>query len=278
MRSAMKGAASVVIATRNRCEDLLRAVQSALDQSYRPLEVLVFDDASVDGTAEKVAREFPEVRLFRNADRAGYIVLRNRGFQQAVGEIVFSLDDDAFFTCNQTVERTMELFERNTKVAAVALPYVEPKTSDRLKLMQPTPPLSRLRGYVGCAHALRKSAVIELGGYREFFIHQGEERDLSIRMQERGYEIVYGNSGPIVHEYSPERDPRVMSYYGVRNTLLFDVPERPFSVHGSASCSRCVQPFSLQTDMAIGSNTTSICTVGAAIVFYVLATKEACTS
>jgi glycosyltransferase involved in cell wall biosynthesis len=222
-----KTGASVVIATRNRCEDVLRAIQSAFDQSYKPLEVLVFDDASTDGTAETVARHFPRVRLFRGADCADYIVLRNRGFQQAVGEFVFSLDDDAFFTCDRTVERTVELFEEHSKVAAIALPYVEPKTTDRRKLMRAIPALSHVRGYVGCAHALRKSSVLELGGYREFFIHQGEERDLSIRLQERGYEIIFGDSAPIVHEYGSERDLRVISYYGVRNTLLFDTLNIP---------------------------------------------------
>ena len=42
--------ASVVITTRNRCDELVDAVRSALNQSV-PVEVLVIDDGSTDGTA-----------------------------------------------------------------------------------------------------------------------------------------------------------------------------------------------------------------------------------
>jgi GT2 family glycosyltransferase len=222
-----KHTATVVIATRNRSNDLLRAVESALKQSHRPLEVLVFDDASTDGTSDKLSHEFPDVRLFRNTDRVGYIALRNRGFQKASGEFVFSLDDDAFFTCNRTIERSIVLFERFPKVAAIALPYFEPRTTDPERLMLRVPSLSNVRSFVGCAHALRKSVVSQLGGYREFFYHQGEERDLAIRLQELGYSILYGDSEPIVHTYSLDREIDVMSYYGVRNTLLFDILNVP---------------------------------------------------
>ena len=47
--------ATVVITTKNRREDLLKAVASAWSQTARP-EVLVIDDGSTDGTSEAVAR------------------------------------------------------------------------------------------------------------------------------------------------------------------------------------------------------------------------------
>ena len=226
MHSATRTAATVVIATRNRCEEVLRAVQSALEQSYRPLEVLVYDDASTDGTLEAVRRQFPEVRAVRSEQHVGYIVLRNRGFRDAAGDIIFSIDDDAYFTGADTVARTVALFAKNPRAAAVALPYVEP-SADASRLMPEVVANRRLRGFVGCACALRRDIAISLGGYRDFFVHQGEERDLAIRLRERGYEIVFGDTDPIVHMYSPKRDRSVMAYLGVRNTLLFDVLNVP---------------------------------------------------
>ena len=61
--------ASICIVTRNRKADLLRALGSCLAQSYRPLEVLVFDDASTDGTEQDVLARFPQVRYFRSDQR-----------------------------------------------------------------------------------------------------------------------------------------------------------------------------------------------------------------
>ena len=44
-----------------------------------------------------------------------------------------SLDDDAYFTCPHTVERTMELLRKYPRAGAIALPYVE-RTSTQLVL------------------------------------------------------------------------------------------------------------------------------------------------
>lgn len=216
--------ATVVISTRNRLADLHNAIRSCLEQTGVRLEILVYDDASTDGTTETITRKFPSVRITRRDEHVGLIVLRNRGFREARGHIIFSIDDDAYFTSSQTVARTLELFDEHPRAAVVALPYVEPHTK---RLMSEFPSDRRLRGFVGCAHAMRRDLVIGLGGYREFFVHQGEERDLAIRLLDRGYEIVFGDTRPIVHTVSPRRDRPRMSFYGVRNTLLFDVLNLP---------------------------------------------------
>ena len=56
-------AASMVIPTRNRKDLLGRMIRSALAQTV-PVEVIVMDDGSTDGTQEMVRREFPQVRYY----------------------------------------------------------------------------------------------------------------------------------------------------------------------------------------------------------------------
>lgn len=220
--------ASVVIATRNRRAEVLRTVHSCLRQTFQPLEVLVYDDASEDGTTAAVQREFPSVRVVHCEQHQGYIALRNRGFHEARGEYTFSLDDDSYFTCPHTVARVVQLFDEHPQAAAIALPYVEPNRHDRSKKMNAAPQDRRLRSYVGCAHALRRDVALQLGGYREFLIHQGEERDLSIRLLDRGYEVRYADTQPLIHEYSNQRSLPRLEHFGVRNTLLFDMLNVPF--------------------------------------------------
>src|SRR5687768_4402013 len=112
-----KPLASVIIPTRNRREELRQSIRSALAQTV-PLEVLVLDDGSDDGTPEMVASEFPAVRYFRFEGPNGPAMLRNRGSERAVAPILFPIDDDAVFVSPRTVEQTLAEFD-HPRVGAV---------------------------------------------------------------------------------------------------------------------------------------------------------------
>ena len=92
---------SVVIAAWNAAPFLARAVDSALaGQGVGPVEVLIVDDCSTDGTAavaETLAQAHPQVRLLRNARNSGPAQSRNAGIAAAQGDWIAVLDaDDAF--------------------------------------------------------------------------------------------------------------------------------------------------------------------------------------
>ena len=84
---------SVVIPTWNRAEHVIRAIGSVLGQSVQPGEVVVVDDGSEDGTAERVLNTFPEVRLLRQSN-LGVSAARNRGICESSGEWIAFLDSD----------------------------------------------------------------------------------------------------------------------------------------------------------------------------------------
>src|SRR5438034_6357735 len=113
---------SIVIVTRDRKQTAEKAVASAVEQEGDH-EVLVYDDASTDGSADYIAAKFPGVRVQRAEQRAGYIVQRNRATRLAAGRVILAVDDDAVFTDRATARQTLRLFE-HPRVGAVSVPFV----------------------------------------------------------------------------------------------------------------------------------------------------------
>lgn len=218
--------ATIVITTRDRKEELRNAVQSALSQRGN-VEVLVIDDASTDGTSEMIKSEFPQV-VFERAERSqGYIVQRNLGARLAGAPIIFSIDDDAVFTSPDTIVNTLAEFN-HPRIGVVAIPYIDVNKSLAVNQLAPGEGVHVISNFVGTAHALRRDVFLELGGYREFFVHQREEVDYCLRMLHAGYVVGLGHcAAPIHHFESPKRSFDRMTFYGARNHILhawYNVP------------------------------------------------------
>lgn len=90
----MRDLVSVVIPTYNRAGVIKRAVDSALAQTYRPLEVVVVDDGSYDETSEVLESYDDRVRVVTNSRNLGVSASRNRGILAARGEWIAFLDSD----------------------------------------------------------------------------------------------------------------------------------------------------------------------------------------
>jgi glycosyltransferase involved in cell wall biosynthesis len=229
--------ATVVITTKNRREDLLVAVRSALNQTAAP-EVLVVDDGSTDGTADLIRSEFPTVRVDHHDVSKGYIVQRNHGAELARGDVIFSIDDDAEFSSPNVIGQTLAEFDR-PRVGAVAIPFKDVNKDNVLNQQAPTADAVWCTAtYTGTAHAIRRDVFRAAGGYRAELVHQGEETDLCVRLLDAGYVVRLGRADPIHHYESPKRDLRRMDLYGRRNDVLYawynvPMPAFPMQLLGS---------------------------------------------
>ncbi|RMG05915.1 MAG: glycosyltransferase [Nitrospirae bacterium] len=85
---------SVVIPVYNRRDMVVRAVNSVLSQIEPPLEVIVVDDGSTDGTQEALEGFLPGIRMIRLKSNSGPSVARNRGVREAGGRWIGFLDSD----------------------------------------------------------------------------------------------------------------------------------------------------------------------------------------
>jgi GT2 family glycosyltransferase len=193
--------ATVVITTRNRKEMLRKAMESALLQKGN-VEVIVMDDASTDGSADMVLREFPMVRLFTTSHRCGLIVQRNRAAELATAPVIFSLDDDAIFTTSNIVEQTLSYFEE-PRVGAVALPLVNIIDGVKQEFFAGRPSEKGqfwiTHAFPGGASAVRRELFIYLGGFHGYLFQWGEEAEYAQRMLSAGRVVRLGMTDPIHH-------------------------------------------------------------------------------
>ena len=85
---------SVVIPTYNRAHCLARTIDSALQQTYSCLEVIVVDDGSTDGTPDLIRRRYGNRISYVYQENSGASSARNAAFRIARGEYIALLDSD----------------------------------------------------------------------------------------------------------------------------------------------------------------------------------------
>jgi len=91
-----KSLVSVVVAVKNGERFLAAAINSVLEQDYEPLEIIVVDGQSVDGTGT-IAKSFKEVRYIRQVDQ-GVADAWNVGIDASGGEFIAFLSHDDLWT------------------------------------------------------------------------------------------------------------------------------------------------------------------------------------
>lgn len=84
---------SVILPTYNRKHTLLRSIDSILKQTYKPLEIIIIDDGSSDGSSELIESDYPSIRLIKQSN-LGVSSARNKGIKYSKGQWIALLDSD----------------------------------------------------------------------------------------------------------------------------------------------------------------------------------------
>jgi GT2 family glycosyltransferase len=199
---------SFIIATRDRRDPLMRCLASVEAQRYAPIEVIVVDDASSDGTAEAVREAFPSARVLRNPQRRGLGATLAAGAAVATGDIFVNLDDDCRFVSDDSAERAARYFIDDPGLTALCFRVEAPDGSVRRREI----PLRRKRmpsepteiGYfLGGAVALRAADVAATGGYPSEIDYGSNEHDMAYRIFKAGGRMFFAPEVRVVHEAVP---------------------------------------------------------------------------
>jgi len=193
--------ASAVVSTWNKRDDVRENLRSLLAQTRPFAEIVVVDNASRDGTAEMIAKEFPTVRLIvMPHDQYGACETFNIGFASAREELVAILDDDIVMRPDWLEKATARLVEEPATTAILSTQVVEPGTPQGY-LDSPAFNKERyMSTFRGCASLARASALKEAGGYDERLFIYGNERDLTCRLLNLGYRVLQYPGTGVFHK------------------------------------------------------------------------------
>lgn len=210
----------VVIPNLNGGEDLLLAIGSLQKQTLKP-HIIVVDNASTDGSAEKAVAEFPDIELIRHTENKGYAGGINPGLQKAIeyGALyVAPFNDDALADKNwlrhlvdflgthpdfgaacckvlKSDEKTID--STGDYVTTWGLPY--PRGRDELDTGQ-YDTHTEIFAASGAASLFRVEALKQVGLFDEDFFAYYEDVDLGFRLQLAGWRVGFVPKAEVYHK------------------------------------------------------------------------------
>lgn len=188
MVSEQRPLISIVSVFHNRVGLVDQCVRSLLAQDYSPLEILIYDDGSTDGTAEALsAYDDPRLKVITQPN-AGFTVTLNRAIRSATGDVI-ALHGSGDIALPERMSKQIEALMSSDDVGLVGCitdrshGRVGPQAKTNRQLSGNIHKKA-LKGGLVFTHGaamFRKSLFHKIGGYREFF-QMAQGRDFYLRI------------------------------------------------------------------------------------------------
>jgi len=222
---------TVIIVSWNTREILRECLHSVQENAGAvECEIVVVDNASADGSAPMVARDFPHVRLIANAENRGFAAANNQGMALARGRYVLLLNSDTV-VLDRALEKTVAFAAAHPRAAVVGCRVLNPDhTLQNTCFMFPSAlnlllaftygyklfPRSRFWGrefmtywdrddirpvdvVSGCYMLVRREAIEQVGRMDEAFFLYAEETDWCYRFRRAGWDVLFTPAAGIIH-------------------------------------------------------------------------------
>ena len=237
---------SIVIPHWNGKHFLKPCLDALRNQSYQPIEVIIVDNASVDGSQQYIQENYPEVCLIELPKNRGFTGACNAGMEAAKGEMIALLNNDTEADPNW-VEAVVTAFEEHPDVGIVASKMLLFSQRDHIHtagdgFTTDGRPFNRgvwqkdegqfdNEEYVfsacGGSSAYRRTLLDEIGLLDDDFFFLMEDVDISWRAQLAGWRTLYTPHAIVYHHLSATGGGVTASYYDGRNSLYVLVKNLP---------------------------------------------------
>ncbi len=236
---------SAVVVSYNTKDDLRLCLRSLSGNVSLPLEVVVVDNASTDGSAAAAREELPDARVIENRENLGFAAAANAGWRAARASSVLFLNSDAEATAG-AVEALLAVLDARPDVGIVGPRTlgengrIQVSTGPRLTPLAEWGQRRLVRGLrlgretaihaaevrhsrehepfwiSGSCLLARRSALEVVDGFDERFFLYEEDVDLCQRVRAAGWRVVFTPAATVRHRLG-----RSMSKAGARPRLEY---------------------------------------------------------
>ncbi len=238
---------------------LLQSMSRALEGISH--EILVVDNASVDGSVAHIREHFPEVRLIASEENLGFGKANNLALEQVNGEFVVMINPDVVVQ-EDTFTNLLAFFEETPEAGAATCKIINPDGSFSVDCRHsiPTPAMAlwKVLGLAkifpksktfaaynltyldenesyavpaisGCFMMLRREVLEHTGGFDERFFMYCEDIDLCHRINEAGFNIWYVPTTQIIHYKGESTKKNNVDYVVTFNKALYQFFEKYYA-------------------------------------------------
>jgi len=246
---------SVLIHNFNRASVLEKCLRSLEGQTYRPLEVVVLDAGSTDGSTALIEEAAGGMRSkgievqFVPCAFMGVPASRNLAARRATGDLLCAIDNDATFVDPDCVKRAAEFFRPgvNGRLALVSFRVLSGDSDDidpfSWVFRRPPGEWSNRTfdtfTFAGTGFCVRKDAYWEVEGFWEQLQYSREEEEMALGLIDRGWRLLYSPDVTIRHYFDPRGRMSVTDrrFTELRNGILifyrrFPVPVALLAILG----------------------------------------------
>jgi GT2 family glycosyltransferase len=236
-------------------------------------EVIVVDNASVDGSTSMVRERFPEVLLIANEDNRGFSRANNQGIKQSKGEYVLLLNPDTVVE-EETFRTCISFMDQHQDCGGLGIRMLDGKGNflPESKRGLPTPEVAFYKifglstlfprskrfaryhlGYLdehetheveilsGAYMFMRKSALDKVGLLDEEYFMYGEDIDLSYRLIKGGYKNYYLPEARIIHYKGESTKKTSVNYVFVFYNAMRIFARKHFSARHAKSFNKLIE-------------------------------------
>lgn len=235
---------SIVTVNYNTSSVTCELLVSISRNSYRNVEVIVVDNASVEDPTAALLAAYPAVKVIRSESNKGFAGGNNLGIREATGEYIFLVNNDTEFT-DGLIEGLLEVFYAHPDAGMVSpkFHYFFHKGIIEYAGYQSVDVFTGRNSMIGCkepdqgqydqvsatnyAHGggmMTKASVLkEVGLMPEVYFLYYEEFDWCEQFKRKGYKIYYQYKSLIYHKESMStgKNSPLKTYYLTRNRILF---------------------------------------------------------